>query len=671
MNKFYPFLGLICLLIIASCKYTEKVRDGRTAYERMQFAEATKMLSTEYNKTKSRVEKGKIAFMLAESYKRINESKESISWYKTAYDNNFGDQALKEYAFALKRDEQYNEAMEAFKNLGIEIGSPYEYRREIEACKNAVGWYENIDDNGYTVELMDLNNGDSDYAPTVYKDNQLVFTSDRNASAGEENYKWTGNKFSDLYIADLNGNYAKPFDAPINTSNNEGTATFNFDYTEIIFSRCYNDDDKADSYCQLMSSRLEGDTWTEPEKLSFIEPNVNYAHPSLSDDGSTLYFSSNHSEGWGGYDLYTSERTPDGWDQPRLMSRSINTTGDEKFPFIDADTLYFSSDYHVGMGGLDVFRTYKMNADSWSPIRNLKAPINSGADDFGFVVDYNNSKEDEVMQMGYLTSSRDEGKGNDDIYKFERRKVIPPPPPPKPVEDTIVEQPKPPVIVYKMILKGFVLEKIYENPDNPNSRVKGRRPLDAAKVSANFGSSSEKFTVGPDGQFTMELDENTDYSFFASRANYLNNTGRFSTRGIGKDPENPIQEFEIEIVLDKIFKNKEITLENIYYDYDKSDIRLDAQPTLNELTALLSQNPTIKIQLSSHTDCRGNPNYNQNLSQRRAQSAVDYLISKGIASDRVTAKGYGKNAPAIDCACARCSEEEHQANRRTTFKIIE
>ena len=169
----------------------------------------------------------------------------------------------------------------------------------------------------------------------------------------------------------------------------------------------------------------------------------------------------------------------------------------------------------------------------------------------------------------------------------------------------------------------------------------------------------------------MELEKNTDYNFFGSHEGYFNNSARFSSKGIAQDENNPVQKFEVEIVLDKIFKNKEITLDNIYYDYNQSNIRRDAQPTLNELANTLLENPNIRIQMASHTDCRGKANYNQTLSQRRAQSAVDYLITKGIAPERLQAKGFGKSSPAIDCLCSRCLEEEHQANRRTTFSVID
>ena len=652
------FIGLF----VIGCTYTQKIKDGRMAYDRMQYSVATQMLKKEYNKTKSRIEKGKLAYLIGDSYRRMNQSEASIPWFKTAYDYQYGVDALKYYAFALKQNQQYREAADAFKNLGLEIGSPYEYRREITACNQAMDWQKDIEQNNFKVSLASFNTSDADYAPMAYGNDHLVFTSDRSSSAGEDTYNWTGNAFSDLFLVNLNSNTVQPFDPEINTPNNEGTVAFNESFTEMYFTRCFNDVNRADIYCQLMVSKKEGDSWSMAVPLNFVEEKVNYGHPSLSADGSTLYFSCNHPEGWGGYDIYYSERSPDGWDYPQLMGRSINTEGDEKFPFIDQDTLYFASDAHVGMGGLDIFRTYKMDNKAWAPVHNLKPPINSGADDFAFFIDYRTEPGSGVIQQGYFSSSRNNGKGSDDIYRFER--ILPPP-----VKDTVTIDPEP--IVYKMVLNGYVLEKIYQFADNPNSKVLGRKPLDQSTVVISFNGQQETVTVGPDGLFTLELEDESDYTFNASHPGYLNNNARFSTKGIGKDPNFPVMTYEVEIVLDKIFKDKEITLENIYYDFDKWDIRDDAKPQLNKLVAILQQNPAIRIQLSSHTDCRGNARYNEDLSQKRAQSAVDYLISQGITGERLSAKGYGEGALAVDCICNKCSEAEHQTNRRTTFKIVE
>lgn len=632
------------------------------AYEYKQYAVATKMLQKEYDKAKTRVERGQLAYYLGKSYEALNKSEESIRWFQVAYDNQAGVDALKQKAFALKQSEQYEEAIRAFKDLGIEIGSPYEYRREIVACEVAMGWKKSEQYAEYRVDLLDFNTSYADYSPFLYKDNQLVFTSDRSTSTGDETYNWTGNEFSDLFLVDLESKKVSLFDKTLNSEDNEGTAAFNKSFTEIYFTRCFGGK-KEDAHCKIMFSRKDGDSWSIPEVLPFVEEGVNYGHPSISDDGKELYFSSNHPDGWGGYDIYASTRTIEGWEAPRLLGRSINTIGNEKFPYAIGDTLYFSSDFHPGMGGLDIFKTYKLSNGNWAPAFNLKPPINSGGDDFGYIVDATAKIGGDVLQAGYFTSTRAEGLGSDDIYRFE--KVIP-------LEPPVVETPpKAELIDPKIILDVYILEKIYADPTDPNSQVLGRKPIDQAKLDMQIGRETQNFTSKGEDPITIVLPKNTNFDFLASREGYLKNTATFTTKGIGEDPENPIQRFELEIELDKIFFDKEIVLENIYYDFDKWDIRTDAEPTLVELANNLKLNTDIKIELASHTDCRGNPNYNEDLSQKRAQSAVDYLIAQGIDASRLSAKGYGENAPAVTCICARCTEDEHQKNRRTTFKIIE
>lgn len=659
MKRLYAFF-YAAILIVSACNYTQKVKDGGFAYERKQYAVAVDLLKKEHQKAKSRVEKGKIAFLLAESYRQLGKPASASDWYKKAYDDGYGTDALREYAYSLKQQEQYDDAIKAFKELGIEIGSPYEYKREIAACQVAQGW-KGEKTRAYSIAPLAFNSPGADYAPVMFKDGKIVITSDRQAATGDKKYNWTGNEFSDLFIADAQSGDVQPFDNQLNTAANEGTATFNDDRTELLFTRCYGDK-KEDNFCKIMSSKWDGSKWSDPVALPFQQNGVNYGHPALSADGKTLYFSCNSKDGWGGYDIWTCERKSadnlQDWGEPKLLGRSVNTLGNEKFPWLDGDTLYFASDYHPGMGGLDIFKTYKTTGGAWSPVQNLKPPINSGSDDFGYVVDYQAKRDKDVLQIGYFTSNRpSETGGNDDLYRFERR--IPPPEPVKPV------------VEYKLKLEGYVLEKIYAETDNPDTKVLGRKPLNGATVEVKIGKEVKKFTVKEDGFFSMDLAENTDYQFIAKKDGYLTGETFFSTKGIGKDPANPVQTYEVEVVLDKIFLNKEIVLEDIYYDFDKWDIRPDAMPTLNALARNLELNPKIRIQLSSHTDCRGNDGYNQELSQRRAQSAVDYLVSKGINVERLSAKGFGESVPKANCVCARCTEEEHQLNRRTAFTVLE
>ena len=652
------FLSTLLLFLIMSCNYTQKVRDGQFAYERKQYAVAIDLLDKEYKKTKSTIEKGKLAFLLAESYKNTNQIEKASSWYQTAYDYSYGVDALKEYAYSLKALGEYTQAMQAFKDLGIEIGSPYEYRREIAACKIALGWKEE-ERKEYKAIIADFNTARADYAPALFEGNQLVFSSDRSTSTGDDTYKWTGADFSDLYVVNKQTNELQLFDNQINTENNEGSAIFNKDFSEIYFTRCFGEK-KQDNYCKIMTSKRLGDSWTIPVVLSFTQEGINYGDPALSEDGNTLYFSCNSSEGWGGFDIWQSKRNGDIWEEPTLMGRSVNTIGNERFPYLDKDTLYFASDFHPGMGGLDIFKTYKLANGSWTSVQNLKPPINSGSDDFGYIIDRTITADKDLLQAGYFSSSRLGGEGNDDIYRFEKRKLPPLPPPP----------PNTAPIVYKMILKGFVLEKIFEEADNPDSKYLGRRPLAGATVDITFGKKQQTVTVDEDGSFSLELEKNTDYNFVASKEEYLRNETAFSTQGIAEDPENPVQEFEVEIVLDKIYREKEVLIP-ILYDFDKWNIRRDAEPVLTALARRLKLNPKIQIELSSHTDCQGNDRYNQELSQKRAQAAVNFLIEQGVSADRIIARGYGESDLRIDCVCARCTEEEHQQNRRTAFKILQ
>jgi peptidoglycan-associated lipoprotein len=661
MNKTLLLIGLFSM--IYGCTYTLKVKDGKTAYDLKQYAVATNFLQKEFIKAKTKGEKGKIAFQLGESFRQLHNDTKAATWYKQSYDNASNLDALREYTYCLKRSENYKEAAAAFKNLGLEVGSPYEYRREITACNVAAAWIDDAKYSGYTVEAAGFNSAAADYSPSVIEGGKVVISSDRTTSTGDANYTWTGNKFSDLYIVE--NNTARNFDKQINTPFNEATAAFSGDNTDMFFTKS-GGELEAIQTTKIYYSKRVGSAWTTPEILPFCKEKINYSTPSISKDGKTLFFASNDTEGWGGYDLYECKKTSDGFVEPKIIGRSLNTQGNEAYPYSDGDTLYFSSDFHTGMGGYDIFKTYRLNDGSWSSPQNMKFPVNSGSDDFGYTIDNQTIRSEGIIQQGYFTSNRVGGKGGDDIYKFERKTPLPRPiviVPDKPKDN------KP--IVYKNFLDIIVLEKVFQFTDNPNSKVMGRKPLSESKVSVLMNGKRRELTVNTEGVASLELDTDMDYNLTGTHEGYLNNSGKFTSKGLGKDVSNPIQRFEVEIVLDKIYKNKEITLDNIYYDYDKWDIRSDAQPTLNRLAETLLENPSVKIQLSSHTDCRGKDDYNGILSQKRAESAVNFLISKGIPTERLTAKGYGESSPAAPCDCAKCTEDQHQVNRRTTFKVLE
>jgi outer membrane protein OmpA-like peptidoglycan-associated protein/tetratricopeptide (TPR) repeat protein len=649
-------LGLF--LLGCGSSSTVKVRDGKTAYETKQYAVAIPLLRSEHSKADLRLERGRLAYMLGESYKALQQPEEAIEWYQRAYDNAYGVDALKEKAYLLKMTEQYDEAARTFQDLSFEIGSPYEYRKDIQACELAQAWLKN-ERNPYQVNLTDFNTGKAEYAPAIWRNDFLVFTSDRAGTEGEEIYNWTGNYFSDLYRVDLNTGAIEPFSKNLNTPFNEGTATFTADGNRAYFTRC-SGEKKLDQYCQIMYSDWNGNGWSPPQALPFSKPQTNYMHPVLGPDGKSLYFSSDDTEGYGGYDIYVSVLEEDEWTLPRPLSAAINTSGNEQFPTFRDDTLFFSSDRHTSIGGLDIFKTYKMTNGAWAPAFNMKPPINSGGDDFSLVyLSGKNLPDGDVLERAYFSSSRSGGAGGDDIYLLEKVKL--PPPPEPPVVETEPEE-------GKLELEVFVVEKIYQDPANPNSAVLGRRPIPAAELAINFGDQDTTVMTGEGGSFILNLEPGQEYGFLASKEGYLRNTGEFSAEGLNTAPTDQL--YELEIQLERIFFDTEVVLENIYYDFNEAFIREDAKPTLNELATRLELNPEIRIELSSHTDCRGSDPFNMDLSQRRAQSAVDYLVSKGISEDRLIAQGYGETQPANDCVCSRCTEDEHQENRRTAFKVL-
>lgn len=637
-----------------------KVKDGKTAWEVKQYHVATKYLPKEFEKAKTKSDKAKTAFLLADSYKHLHQPEKALVWYKKAYDNGYGSEALKGYAYELKATGQYPEAIQAFKELGQEIGSPYEYRKEIQSAELAQTWVKDAPYTGFTIEPVAFNSPQADYGPTLASNGDVIFTSDRASASGKEVYGWTGRKFSDVFVAPPASETVTPYTGiPVNTEANEGTMTTDASGKIMVFTRCQSSTEKrSNQYCQLYLSEKTEMGWTELQLLPFCKPEINYGTPVLTANGSRLYFAANSLEGWGGFDLYSCDRSPNGWEEPQLLPKVINSPGNDLWPSLDKDTLYFASDGIPGMGGLDVFKTWR-NGNSWVPAQNLKAPVNTHHDDFALVVDRLTPAADGIKKQGYFTSNRN---GSDDIFRFKLGT-----PPPKPKVDSVPSKQGP----AKMILEVYVLEKIFQDADNPNSQVLGRKPLKGVKLDIRFDKQQLSHTTKEDGLYEIELQANTDYQFNAVLEGYLRNGERFTTKGIASDPSLKEQRFEVEIVMDKVYKNKEIVLENIYYDFNKYDIRDDAKPTLDQLTKILQQNPGIRIELGSHTDCRGNDGYNLNLSQQRAQAAVDYLIANGIVPDRLSARGYGESQPAVTCDCNRCTESEHQSNRRTTFKILE
>jgi peptidoglycan-associated lipoprotein len=657
--KNFPLYILLALLWY-SCGTTQKLKTGDQAFEQKSYAIAVTLYKSEFSTEQVPQFKAQKAFRIGESYRAINNTKEAEKWYNEATKLNYPD-AMARYnlALMLMANEKYDAAINEFKTYANE--DPQFKMKAfdmVRACENAKRLSQQK--TNVVIENPELNTSANEYAPVFYEQKDIIFSSDRGEALGAETYGWTGEKFSDLFISkrEKDGSYRSVtrFADNLNTSINEGTPTFNKNFTEMYFTRCGTEGkskSKRDDYCAVFKSMRDFDgTWSEPEKMLFFSDSVNVGQPFLSPDGKFLLLVTDAPGGYGGKDIWITYPEFDGWGEPQNLGNEINTAGNDMFPHIaDDGTLYFASDGHPGMGALDLFSARK-DGKAWKEPVNLKPPINSGADDFGIIIEKSKpaNADDFVKRVGYFTSSRPNGKGGDDIYKFtERNENI-------------------------FTLQAFVFEKVFENPNDPNSKVVDFKQIEGAEVSLKkYALALQPVATqktDKNGMTKFDLEAESDYLVSASKEGYFKKSANTSTKG-KKDETKVNVVLQVKIILDKIYEEKEIVIPNIYYDYDKATLRPESETVLDTLITLLQENPTVKLEIGSHTDSRGSDSYNEKLSQGRAESVVRYLISKGIVLERLTAKGYGETKLVNHCANnVKCTEEEHQQNRRTTFKVL-
>ena len=382
--------------------------------------------------------------------------------------------------------------------------------------------------------------------------------------------------------------------------------------------------------------------WAALEPFYLNSPDYSVGHPAISPDGKILCFASNMPGGQGGSDLWMCVRNETGWSAPQNLGPEINTAGDEVFPSLQADgSLIFASDMLPGFGGLDIFFARHQD-NKWVKPENAGLPLNSSYDDFA--MNYAPG-----TKIGFFSSNRPGGQGSDDIYAF-RELEKPEPPKPEPPSPVVIEPPKP------MFITGLVKDK------------KSLLPVEGATLFVYFPREGKVRIVktGADGTFRMEVKEPAELSLKAMKPKYISDCETFSLAEVkpGETLTAPR-----ELLLDKLEVNKVFKIDNIYYDFDKFNIREDAKPELDKLVRIMKENP-INVELGSHTDSRGSSVYNERLSQNRAQSAVDYIVSQDINASRITAKGYGERQLVNKCSDGvKCSDAEHQANRRTEFKV--
>ncbi|MEK6477712.1 OmpA family protein [Catalinimonas sp. 4WD22] len=583
-------------------------------------------------------------YKIAEAYRLSNRLQEALPYYEAAIESGIPDtSAVFHYAMSLKQNGEYDQAKEELQEyIELSEDTVLEYTAWARQELDNLDRLGNILSKDVYYEIKNeeyLNTEGAEYAPTVHR-GTFYFTTSRNS---EKVYKATGTGFTNIMQAPIENGLIKIEDAHTLGEEfadeiiNEGAITFSPDGRTMVFARGNSGKRKGTRDVNLYISRYQRGEWTTPEIMTISDPDAWDSTPAFSRDGNTLYFSSNRPGGYGGNDLYSARVDNRGrWSSVRNMGEVINTPGHEMFPYVTDDgKLYFSSDGHPSMGALDIF--VAIRKDGQITIENLGPPVNSTADDFGMTFT--------SIKDGYFTSNRAEGKGDDDIYAFVNN--------------------DPELKTVNYFLAGIT---VTEEEDSGEEKK-----LEDVKVSLAFpeGSAIESQNSGEEGAFKFAVQGGTNYELVGEKEGYFTTRVPFST--VGKTiPQEELVEmvtdttFTTKLVLNKIVLDKAIVLENIYYEFDESFITDAAAVELDKLVKILEDNPQISIELSSHTDSRGDNEYNQELSQRRAESAVQYLVDSGINPERITARGYGEEQLIIKNAM---TEEQHEINRRTEFKV--
>jgi len=653
------------------------MKKGDKYYALGEYFDAANQYRKAYAATpaKERTLRGQRALKMAECYRRINYTQKAIAAYNNAIRYKQVDSLTHLYlAQQLMKNGQYKEAAKHFQAAIDSSASLSTTTAQssplialattgLRSAQQAPQWKKQGSD--YTVKRENFfNSRRADYSPMLGGDenNQLFFTSTRNQAKGDEYSGITGTKNGDIFVStkDEKGKWQKPevIDSELNTDFDEGACSFSPDGKTMYLTQCKTDPDYP-RYATIATSNRSDAAWSKATELKVTRDTLSaYAHPAVSPDGEWLYFTSNMPGGKGGYDIWRVRLTSSGTGSVENLGAPINTAGDELFPtFRPNGDLYFSSNGHEGMGGLDIYIAHPTtnivrndSADQSSlqiPHSSFKIihpgyPLNSQGDDFGMTFEG-------LKNQGYFSSNRGDGKGWDHIYSFYNPEII-------------------------QTVKGWVYEKDgYELP--------------AAQVYmvGNDGTNL-KLSVKGDGSFTQEIKAGVDYVFLGTCKGFLNHQEHLRVEPVKKSEEYVLQ-FPLANIMAPVL------IDNIFYDFDKATLRPESKDALDQLVKLLEENPNVTIELSAHTDYRGSAEYNKRLSQRRAESVIRYLIDHGIAQDRLTPVGYGKEQPKTirkkltekypflkendvltEELIKKLGEEEqetcNQLNRRTEFRVL-
>lgn len=602
-EKTYLVMMLVAMVtLISSCSADRNLKRGEKYLALGEYYDAGNEFKRAYSKTppKERARRGQISRKMAYCYERINATQKAIAAYRNVirYKQDDGETHLS-IARQLLKNGSYKEAAQEFRQALDSMPDNRLAREGLTAALHAPEWKK--EGSRYTVKKMELfNSRRAEYSPMLFGDQyeQLYFTSTRNEAQGDELSGITGTKPADIFMSqkDDKGKWSRPeaVSSGLNSEFDEGACCFSVDGREMYLTQCVTDA-QYPRYAKIMTSSRSDAAWGKPQVLELSKDTLSsFAHPAISPDGRWLYFVSDMPGGQGGLDIWRVRLTSAGLGGVENVGTPINTPGDEMFPtFRPNGDLYFSSNGHPGLGGLDIFIAKVGNDRRWH-MEHPGYPLNSSGDDFGMTFEGPHNR-------GYFSSNRGDGRGWDHIYSFEKPEII-------------------------QTVKGWVYEQDgYELP--------------AAQVyMVGDDGTNLKLSVKGDGSFEQVLTPGVNYILMATCQGFLNHKEELHVV-----PTQESEEHVLQFPLASI--SVPVMIDNIFYDFDKATLRPESTAALDDLVKLLEQNPNVTIELSAHCDYKGSAAYNQRLSQRRAESVVDYLISHGISSDRLTPVGYGKEKP--------------------------
>lgn len=595
-------LLVLSLLLLASCGAEKNMKKAEKFMAIGEYYDAASQYKQAYSKTppKERDRRGLIAGKMAVCYRKINSTPKAVAAYcnMVRYNKATVDDRL-ELGRQLLKNGDYKQAAEQFRVVLDSMPDNVLARNGLLSAQQAPAWKKQ--GSRYTVKRMDVfNSRRAEYSPMLSGDqfDQLYFTSTRNDATGDELSGITGTKNGDIFVSqkDDKGKWSKPevVNGGLNTEADEGASCLSPDQREMYLTQCVTDPSYP-RYAQIVKSNRSDAAWGKASSVELTKDTLSsFAHPAVSPDGQWLYFVSDMPGGKGGLDIWRVRITSAGYGGVENLGEPINTPGNEMFPtFRPNGDLYFSSDGHPGMGGLDIFIAHPGKTGRYV-LEHPGYPLNSQGDDFGMTFEG-------VKNRGFFSSNRNDGRGWDHIYSFVNPEIV-------------------------QSVKGWVYEQ--EGYELPAAQV----------YMIGSDGTNLKLGVKSDGSFEKELTPGVEYMFLATCKGFLNHKEELKVV-----PMNDSHEYVLQFPLASI--TAPVLIDNIFYDFNKATLRPESQTALDELVKLLNENPNVTIELSSHCDYKGSSAYNKLLAQRRAESVVNYLVDKGIARDRLSPVGYGKEKP--------------------------